>query len=157
LPLYLADASIWIAARRWRDSYLPALLAERLGRAEVATSAPIALEVLVGAPDAAELERDWEIWRELVWLPLGERIADRAVELMRALARTTSGAHRSRPSDYVVVACAEAAGGDLVLWHWDRDLTAICDYAGIPHEPEHERARVHGLGPEPGVTPPRRR
>ncbi len=47
--------------------------------------------------------------------------------------------------DYLVAACAEEADEDVVLWHWDADLTAICGHTGQPHEPEHERARQHGL------------
>ncbi len=147
--LYLTDASIWIGARRRPESYLVDLFAERLAAGEVATCAPVALEVLVGAPDADELERDWEIWGELHWLPIPSEALRRSVELMRQLARTTRGAHRRRPIDYLVAACAEAAGPDVVLWHWDRDVTAICEFAGIAHEPEHERARTHGLGAEP--------
>lgn len=74
----------------------------------------------------------------------------RSLELLRALAHTTEGAHRPRPIAYVVAACVEAAGGDVVLWHGDRDLTLICDFAGISHEPEHDRARRRGAGAEPG-------
>jgi predicted nucleic acid-binding protein len=147
--LYLTDASIWIAARRRPESYLADLFAERLAAGEVATCAPVALEVLVGAPNAAELERDWEIWGELHWLPIPSEALRRSVELMRQLARTTRGAHRRRPIDYLVAACAEAADEGTVLWHWDRDLKAICDFAGIAHEPEHDRARAEGLGAEP--------
>jgi predicted nucleic acid-binding protein len=153
VSLFLADASIWIAVRRRPGSYLAELFAERLAAGEVAACAPIALEVLVGAPDSAELERDWEIWGELQWLPMSAAAARRSVELMRELARTTRGAHRRRPIDYLVAACAEAAGKDVVLWHWDRDLSAICDFAGIPHEPEHDRARAADLGAEPGALP----
>ena len=151
MPFYLADSSIWIGARRRRDSYLSALLADRLEGGEVATCAPVALEVLTGTPDGDELERDWEIWSPLSWLPLTSKAAERSVELMRELATTTRGAHRRRPIDYLVAACAEEAGDEVVLWHWDRDLSAICDFAGIPHEPEHDRARSHGLGAEPGA------
>ena len=150
MPLYLADSSIWIGARRRRDSYLSDLLAERLEGGELATCAPVALEVLVGSPDGEELERDWEIWGPLTWLPVTSQAAERSIELMRGLARTTRGAHRRRPLDYLLAACAEEAGDEVVLWHWDRDLSAICDFARIPHEAEHERARAHGLGVEPG-------
>ena len=149
--LFLADASIWISARRRSGSYLADLLAERLSAGEVATCAPVALEVLVGTPDGAELERDWEIWGQLHWLPLSGEASRRSVELMRQLAGTTRGAHRRRPIDYLVAACAETSGADVVLWHWDRDLTAICDFAGIAHEPENDRARAERLGPEPGA------
>jgi predicted nucleic acid-binding protein len=150
VPLYLTDASIWIAARRRPGSYLAELLAKRLEAGEVAACAPVALEVLVGAPDGVELERDWEIWGELRWLSVSSDAATRSVELMRGLADTTRGAHRRRPIDYLAAACVEAAGDDVVLWHWDRDLTAICDFAGIQHEAEHDRARAEGLSAEPG-------
>ena len=52
---------------------------------------------------------------------------------------------RRRPIDYIVAACAEAAGAGLVLWHWDRDLTVICEFAGIEQEPEHDRAKANGI------------
>jgi predicted nucleic acid-binding protein len=145
VPVYLADSSIWIGARRNAGTYLPRLLVERLADDEIATCVPVALEVLVGPPDAASLDQDWEtVWRHLRWLPMTEAATTRSVELLRDLARTTAGAHRRRPIDYLVAACAEASNG-VVLWHWDRDLTAICEHAGIAHEAEHDRAREAGL------------
>jgi predicted nucleic acid-binding protein len=69
---------------------------------------------------------------------------DRAVGLLRGLAHTTDGAHRRRPIDYIIAACAEATD-DVILWHWDNDLTVICDFGGIPHEAEHARAEEHGI------------
>lgn len=145
MPLYLTDSSIWIGARKHPGTYLPRLLVDRLSGDEIATCVPIALEVLTGPPSAAELDSDWNaVWRHLHWLPLGEETADRALDLLRSLAHTTEGAHRRRPIDYLIAACAEAAD-DVVLWHWDEDITAICEFAGIPHEPEHERARANGL------------
>jgi len=121
VPVYLTDSSIWIAARRAPRSYPPQLPADRLRRDEMATCVPVA---------PAQL--------------------DRALELLRELAGTTAGAHRRRPIDYVVAACAEAGGEDVVLWHGDSDLTLICDHAGIAHEAEHDRAKAAGLGAEPG-------
>jgi predicted nucleic acid-binding protein len=142
---YLADSSIWIGAQRNPGTYLPRLLVDRLAEDEIATCVPVALEVLVGPPSAVDLERDWEtVWRHLRWLPLTDAVASRSLELLRGLARQTAGAHRRRPIDYLVAACAEAAD-DVVLWHWDRDLAAICEQAGIEHEAEHERARQAGL------------
>lgn len=151
MPLYLTDSSIWIGARRSPQSYLPRLLAERLRADEIAACVPVALEVLTGPPDGAALDRDWNaVWEHLRWLPVDQTQIDRSLELLRELAHTTAGAHRHRPIDYVVAACAEAAGSDVVLWHWDRDLTVICSHAGIAHEPEHDRASSNGLGAEPG-------
>jgi len=145
------DSSIWLGARNRRGTYLPELLNERLAGDEIATCVPVALEVLTGPADAAELDRNWEtVWQRLRWLPVGEQATARALELLRQLARTAAGAHRRRPIDYLVAACAEQAGGDVVLWHWDRDLTAICEVAGIPHEPEHERAKAAGIDAGPG-------
>lgn len=145
MSVYLADSSIWIGAQRNPGTYLPRLLVDRLAEDEVATCVPVALEVLMGPPNAAALDRDWDaVWRHLRWLPTTEAIAHRSLELLRGLARTTDGAHRRRPIDYLVAACAEA-GEDVVLWHWDADLTAICEFAGITHEAEHARARENGL------------
>jgi predicted nucleic acid-binding protein len=145
LTVYLADSSIWIGARRHPGTYLSRLFVERLAGDELATCIPIALEVLTGPRSGRELEREWDdLWDHLRWLPLTEDATHRSLTLLRGLARTTDGAHRRRPIDYLVAACAEASDG-VVLWHWDRDLTAICDFAGIPHEAEHERAREHGL------------
>jgi predicted nucleic acid-binding protein len=154
LPLYLADSSIWIGATRWPQSHLPALLAERLERDEIATCVPVALEVLTGPANGAELDRDWDaVWAHLRWLPVGEAELERALGLLRELAHTTAGAHRRRPVDYIVAACSGSAGEDVVLWHWDKDLTVICDHAAIPHEPEHERAKANGINVEPGAKP----
>jgi predicted nucleic acid-binding protein len=151
VPLYLVDSSIWVGARRKQAGYLSALLAERIAADEAATCIPIALEVLTGPRNADQLERDWSaVWQHLRWLAVSERVMERSLEILRALASTTEGAHRRRPIDYVVAACAEAAGAEVVLWHWDRDLAVICDFTGIAHEPEHERARRRGAGAEPG-------
>jgi predicted nucleic acid-binding protein len=149
--LYLADSSIWIAARRHRATYLTELLAQRLEADEIATCTSVALEVLTGPATAHELNQDWDTtWRHLHWLPVTDEVMERSLDLLLTLADSTAGAHRRRPTDYIVAACAEAAGNDVVLWHWDRDLAAICDYARIPHEPEHERAKEHEINPEPG-------
>ena len=114
---------------------------------------PVALEVLVGPPAGATFDEDWDgIWRHLTWIPVNERTAERSLELMRELAHTSAGAHCRRPIDYLVAACAEQAADDeLVLWHWDNDLTVICEHAGIRHESEHQRAKEHGINVEPGA------
>lgn len=145
MPLYLTDSSIWIAARRNPGTYLPRLLVDRLAGDEVATCVPIALEVLTGPPSGAALDSDWNaVWRHLHWLQLGDATSNRALELLRELAHTTDGAHRRRPIDYLIAACAEAAD-DVILWHWDDDFIVICDFAGIAHEAEHARAQASGL------------
>ena len=151
--LYLADSSIWIGARRRHAPYLSELLAQRLEADEIAICTPVALEVLTGPATGDELDQDWDTtWRHVHWLPVTDEIMERALDLLLELAHTTAGAHRRRPTDYIVAACAEAAGDEVMLWHWDRDLTAICDHAGIPHEPERGRPMARGISVEPSDT-----
>jgi predicted nucleic acid-binding protein len=146
VALYLADSSVWIGRRRPGAAYLQELFIRRFEEGRLATCVPVALEVLVGPPDASSYEADWgALWEPLAWLPLRERATRRALDVQRALAGTTAGAHRRRAIDYLVAACAEDAGDDVILWHWDSDLTAICEHTGQLHEPEHDRAREHGL------------
>ena len=143
-PMFLADSSIWLAARRNRESYLAELLADRVARDEVATCTPVALEVLSTSPGAG-LDHEWRVlWEHLRWLPADDAIVQRGLELLRELGRTEDGAKPRRPLAFVVAACAEASG-DVTVWHWDDDLTAVCEFAGIPHGPEHEWASGAGL------------
>lgn len=149
MPLYLTDASIWIGARRHPGSYLEQLLARRIRDDQVATCVPVALEVLVGPPNEQELRVAWDtVWQNLHWLPVGVAETERARGLLFELAGTTAGGHRRPALDYLVAGCA-ACNAQVVVWHWDHDLRIICDAAGIPHEPEHERARHQGLGLDP--------
>jgi predicted nucleic acid-binding protein len=149
VPIYLADSSIWIGARRHPQSYLPKLLSERIASDEIATCIPVALEVLVGPPNASALRQDWEmVWENLRWLEVGQPEMARARELLFELAARTAGAHRRPALDYVIAACAESSGR-VTVWHWDRDLRDICEHAQIAHEAEHDRARQHGLNVEP--------
>jgi predicted nucleic acid-binding protein len=67
---------------------------------------------------------------------LTTRVAERALEVQRALAQTTHGAHRIPAIDYFIAAVAEA-GEDIELWHLDHDLARLCEFTGQPHE--HER------------------
>jgi predicted nucleic acid-binding protein len=134
--LYLADSSIWIGARSAVSTSPAELLAQRLEADEVAICTPIALEVLTGPETGDQLDQDWNTtWRHLVWLSVTEQILERSLDLLLTLAHTAPGAHRRRPIDYIVAACAEAAGDDVVLWHSSPDLAAICSHARIRHEP----------------------
>jgi len=145
---FLADSSIWIARRRAAPSYLDELLSTRIGDGQLLTSAPVVLEVQSGAQSSEDYERDWQnVWAQLDWLPLDDRASRRAVDVQRALAAKTRGAHRRPALDYLIAACAEAAD-DIVLWHWDHDLRIICEHTRQPQEAEHARARRHRL-PQP--------
>lgn len=150
MPLYLADSSIWVGKRKPGAEYLDELFAGHYANDEIATCVPVALEVLVGPPNARAYDNDWNmIWRHLQWLPLSEASTNRALQVQRELAHTTAGAQRRRPIDYLIAACAESAGQEIILWHWDADLRVICDYTGQRHEAEHARARRHGINVPP--------
>lgn len=146
MPLYLADSSIWMGRRRPGAGNLQQRFLDRFRRGEIATCVPVALEVLVGAPDAVAYERDWAtIWKALFWLPLGQQAMRRALEVQHDLVYPGTGAHRRVAVAYLIAACAEDAGPDVVLWHWDDDLAVICEHTGQPEEREHEPVHEHSL------------
>ena len=121
------------------------VLLDLVGDKHEADCAPIVLEVLGGAPDGETYSRDWDfVFSALDWLPLDDRASRRAVDVQRALAGKTRGAHRRPALDYLIAACAEAAD-DIILWHWDHDLRIICEHTRQLHEAEHARARRHRL------------
>lgn len=137
---------------------------ERLGRGEIATCVPVALEVLTGPGDGESYVRDWmTIWSQLQWLPMRERATGRALEVQSELALAERGAQRKSVVQYLIAACAEDAGRDVVLWHWDEELALICEHTGQPHEFEETRAgralalRLEGNGTAGAVSPRRGR
>lgn len=137
MTLYLADSSIWICRPRPGSEGLDAIFRERYARGEIVTCVPVALEVLVGPADGTAYESDFEaVWTPLTWLPLHEHAVDRALAVQRELAQAQTGGHRRRPTDFLVAACAEDAGVDVVLWHRNPDLEMICAHTGQPHVSE---------------------
>ena len=145
MPLYLADSSIWIRRTRPGAEELDARLRERYAHGEIATCVPVALEVLVGPRDGAAYDKDFNtIWAPLTWLPLREHAVERALVVQRELAHAKPGGHRGRPTGFLVAACAEDAGRDVVLWHWDLDLAMICEHTGQAHEAESSPGRRSG-------------
>jgi predicted nucleic acid-binding protein len=77
-----------------------------------------------------------QLFDPLDWLPLDSAASERAVEVQREMAQISDGNHRHGAIDFLIAAVAEAAGPEYVLWHFDRDLRAICDHTGQPQEPE---------------------
>jgi predicted nucleic acid-binding protein len=149
MTLYLADSSVWAGRRRRDAGDLQRLFVERLGQGEIATCVPVALEVLTGPADGDSYVRDWmTVWGQLQWLPLRERATGRALEVQSELALADAGAQRRSVAHFLIAACAEDAGPEVVLWHWDEDLAAICEHTGQPHEYESIRA---GDGSPPGL------
>jgi predicted nucleic acid-binding protein len=156
MTLYLADSSIWCGRGRPDAGGLPSLFVERMGRGEIATCVPVALEVLTGPSDGDAYVRDWmTLWDQLYWLPLRERATGRALEVQSELALAVPGAQRRSVSQFLIAACAEDGGPDVVLWHWDDDLAAICEHTGQPHEFEQARRELPAVGDAGGNGAPR--
>lgn len=134
---FLADSSIWSWANSGKRPDIAEKLAERFERDEIVTCPPIVLEVLHRARNGKEYEELLAaLFGPLDRVPLGERQSERAVEVQRELARSTHGNHLRPAVDFLIAAAAEAAGEEIVLWFFDRDLRVICQHTGQPHEAE---------------------
>lgn len=156
MTFYLADSSIWCGRSRPDAGSLSSDFVERMGKGEIATCVPIALEVLTGPDDGDAYVRDWmTLWDQLHWLPLRERATGRAVEVQSELALAVPGAQRRSVSQFLIAACAEDAGSEVVLWHWDDDLAAICEFTGQPHEFVRARVESAAIGAAGGNGAPR--
>jgi predicted nucleic acid-binding protein len=144
VPLYLADSSIWAWANKGPRPDINEKLADRLERGEVATCSPVALEVMHRAGTNAEYEHLFRALLEpLDWLPLGEATSRRAIDVQRELAATSDGNHRRPAVDYLIAAIAEAAGNDVTLWFFDKDLRVISEHTGQPAEAEESTGPGH--------------
>jgi predicted nucleic acid-binding protein len=143
VPLYLADTSIWAWANKGSRPDIAEKLAARFERGEVAACAPVVLEVMHRAKDGAEYDAAYaDLFAPLDWLPLTDDVAQRAVQVRRELAQTTHEAHLRPAIDFLVAAIAEAAGGEVILWAFDKDLRVIAEQTGQAYEGESSPGRV---------------
>ncbi|HET9257617.1 MAG TPA: PIN domain-containing protein, partial [Pseudonocardiaceae bacterium] len=115
--MLLADTSAW------HRSGHPAVTEEwsrLLDRDEIATSAPVRLEVLYSARSAKHYAELSEELDSLHQLPCGEPAMDRALWVQRQLAEKHALHHRSvKIPDLLIAAAAELGGA--TLWHYDED------------------------------------
>lgn len=145
MPQYLADSSIWAwATGTDKRPDIRAKLANRFEAAEVVTCAPVILEVMHRARSSAEYETLFEqLFEPLDRLPLDATASERALQVQRELAATTDGNHRRPAVDFLIAAAAEAAGPDVVLWAFDKDLRIIAKHTGQPYEAEESTGPGH--------------
>jgi hypothetical protein len=130
LTLYLADTSAW---HRATHRNVAQAWEHRLMSDELATCAPVRLEILFSARSAADYERLAAELLALHQLPCGADQLQRALEVQHDLARRGGLHHRSvKIPDLVIAACAEAA--QAVLWHYDEDYDRIAEITGQPVE-----------------------
>ena len=94
---------------------------------QLAVCAPVKLELLYSARDAADYEWLEEGLRGFPHLPLDERIEDAALRAQRAL--TERGQHRGpTPTDLLIAAVAEVH--EVTLLHYDRHFDLIVRATG---------------------------
>lgn len=137
MPRYLADSSIWGWANSRKRPDISEKLAERLEHDELATTEPVVLEALHRAKSDVEYDHLYTtLFEPLHQVPLTGEAARRALAVQRELAATTHGNHMPPAIDYLIAAAAELAGGDVVLWFFDKDLRVICSHTGQPYDEE---------------------
>jgi predicted nucleic acid-binding protein len=137
VPRYLADTSIWSWGQKLARPDIRERLTERYQANEVVTCVPVVLEAM-HLPETGGLYARYfaDLFEPLDRLPLGETTVERALGVQREMAKVSNGNHRRAAVDFLIAATAEAAGPDVVLWCFDRDLRVICEHTGQPFEAE---------------------
>ena len=134
---FLADTSIWAWARKRSRVDIREKLADRYEAGEVVTCVPVVLEAMHRPETGEAYRREFDqVFAPLERLPLEDTVVERALEVQRALADLSDGGHRRPAVDFLIAAAAEAAGPEVVLWSFDRDLKVICEHTGQPGEHE---------------------
>ena len=126
MTFVLPDTSIW--ARSHLGSVQP-LLDAAIRSDRVVTTGPIVLELLRGARDRRDLEREARRYDALPRVPDTVSLADRARTVQEVL--SWRGYHRGPSAvDLLTAAAAEAVGAEL--WHCDRHFELIAEVTGQP-------------------------
>ncbi len=120
--LYIADTSAWNHATR-------ASVVDDWSRAfadgQIATCAPVVLELLFSAQDAEELNRIDGGLAALRDIPVTRSTNRAAIGAMRALARIRPRYHRVSGLDLLTAAAASAAG--IGVLHYDRHFDRLAE------------------------------
>ncbi len=144
MPRYLADTSIWAWSQKAERPDIREKLAARYEAGEILTCVPVVLEAMHRSETGARFqERFDQLFAPLERLPLEDPSVERALEVQRQLAKSSDGNHRRPAIDFLIAAAAEAAGPEVVLWCFDRDLKVICEHTGQPVEPEDSTGPGH--------------
>ncbi|MEX2449073.1 MAG: PIN domain-containing protein [Solirubrobacterales bacterium] len=144
MPRYLADTSIWAWSQKADRLDIREKLADRYEQGEIVTCVPVVLEAMHRAETAASYgERFDGLFAPLERMPLEGAGVERALTVQRELAEASDGSHRRPAIDFLIAAVAEAAGPEVVLWCFDRDLKVICEHTGQPCEAEASTGAGH--------------
>ncbi len=126
MTFVLPDSSVWA---RSHLQGIQSLLDEAIRSDRVVTTGPIVLELLRGARDRRDLERDARHYDALPRVSDALPLAHRARAVQEAL--SWRGYHRGPSAvDLLTAAAAEAVGAEL--WHCDRHFELIAEVTGQP-------------------------
>ncbi len=141
---YLADTSIWAWSQKRTRIDIREKLADRYEAGQVLTCVPVILEAMHRPETTAAYRRRFDqVFAPLERLPLDGSSVERALEVQRQLAEESDGSHRRPAIDFLIAAAAEAAGPEVALWSFDRDLEVICKHTGQPGESEKSTGAGH--------------
>lgn len=130
MTMFLADTSAW---HRSRHTDIASVWQERLALDQIATCAPLRLEILYSAKSASDYAQLAAELLALHQLPCGAEQFDRALYVQRLMADAGGLYHRSvKIPDLLVAATAELAGA--IIWHYDEDYDRIASVTGQPAE-----------------------
>ena len=126
MTFVLPDTSVWA---RSRLPGIQPLLDAAIRSDRVLTTGPIVLELLRGARDRRDLEREARHYDALPRVSDTLPLARRARAVQEAL--SWRGYHRGPSAvDLLTAAAAEAVGAEL--WHCDRHFDLIAEVTGQP-------------------------
>lgn len=126
MTFVLPDTSVWA---RSHLQGIQSLLDEAIRSDRVVTTGPIVLELLRGARDRRDLEREARHYDALPRVSDALPLAERARAVQEAL--SWRGYHRGPSAvDLLTAAAAEVVGAEL--WHCDRHFELIAEVTGQP-------------------------
>jgi predicted nucleic acid-binding protein len=128
LSVLLADKSALEWARR--DNRARIAFLDLRNAHVIAACHMTALEICYSARNLADLDALLAGQRALEWLPVGETVMDRALQVQRLLAAHGGNKHRRPIPDLIIAAAAELHGAEVL--HVDGDYDRIAEVTGQP-------------------------
>jgi predicted nucleic acid-binding protein len=128
LSVLLADKSALEWARR--DNRARIAFLDLRNTHVIAACHMTALEICYSARNLADLDALLVGQRALEWLPVGETVMDRALQVQRLLAAHGGNKHRRPIPDLIIAAAAELHAAEVL--HVDGDYDMIAEVTGQP-------------------------
>jgi predicted nucleic acid-binding protein len=128
VSVLLADKSALEWARR--DARARAAFLDLRTAHVIAACHMTALEICYSARNQSDLETLLAGQRALEWLPVGEAVMDRALEVQRLLAARSGNGYRRPIPDLIIAATAELHQAEVL--HVDSDYEMIAEVTGQP-------------------------